>query len=163
MLIREEHIKPNLSFYSRLFLDALEEAGITAGSYNLPAWGYQPEGLHRCLDELFKFTPPTALITSETSIMIAARDHLTKCGLSSPRDVSLISLDQSPLYAWCSPQVSHFVWDVSSINRRVLRWAKRVAIGIDDKQQIFTSAKFVDCGTIGPAPKKEAKPTPGNQ
>lgn len=88
--------------------------------------------------------------------MLGMRDYLARRGILSPRDVSLISLDQSPFFAWSEPQVAHFVWDPKSLNRRVVRWAKQVALGKDDRRQINTSAKFFEGGTIGPAPKGTA-------
>jgi len=152
LLIREEHLKPKLSFFASLYLEALEEAGITPNSYNLPAWGYKPEGLRLCLDSLYKVTSPTVLITTEMSILLAVRDYQAYRGIIAPRDVSLISLDQSPFFAWCDPLVAHFAWDTKSINRRIVRWAKHVAVGKEDRRQVFTTAKFVEGGTIGPAP-----------
>jgi len=152
LLVREEHLKPKLSFFASLFMESLQEMGLSPNSYNLPAWGYQPEGLRRCLDALYKVTPPTALITTETSILLAVRDYQARRGIIAPRDVSLISLDQSPVFAWCDPLVAHFVWDARSLNRRVVRWAKNVVLGKDDRRQIFTAAKFIEGGTIGPAP-----------
>jgi DNA-binding LacI/PurR family transcriptional regulator len=161
LLIREEHLIPKPSFFAKLFMEALEEVGLPANSYNLPIWGYKPEGLRRCLDSLYQVTPPTAIITSETSIMLAVRDYQAHSGITSPRDVSLISLDQSPFFAWCDPLVSHFFWDARSINRRVVRWAKHVAVGKDDRRQIFTTAKFIEGGTIGPAPQGRQSPLLG--
>lgn len=153
LLIREEHLKPQPSFFAQLFMDSLKDVGIDPSSYNLPVWGYEPEGLRRCLDSLYKVIPPTAIITSETSLMFAVRDYQARRGIISPRDVSLISLDQSPFFAWCDPLVAHFNWDARSINRRVVRWAKRVATGKDDRRQIFTKAKFLEGGTIGRVPR----------
>jgi DNA-binding LacI/PurR family transcriptional regulator/biotin operon repressor len=152
LLIREEHLKPKLSFFATLFMEALKEVGLTPNSYNLPVWGYQPEGLRHCLDSLYKVTPPTVLITTETSILLAVRDFQARRGIIAPRDVSLISLDQSPFFAWCDPQVAHFVWDAKSLNSRVVRWAKHVALGKENRRQVFTTAKFVEGGTIGPVP-----------
>jgi len=153
LLIREEHLKPKLSFFATLFMEALEMAGINPGPYNLPVWGYQPEGLRRCMDSLYKVTPPTALITTEISILLSVRDYQAQRGIMAPRDVSLINLDPSPFFAWCDPLVAHFSWDTKSLNRRVVRWAKNVALGKEDKRQIFTTTKFIEGGTIGPAPK----------
>lgn len=150
-LCREEHFVPEPSAFCRLYIESLKEAGITPSSYNMPVWGYKPQGLQRCLDSLYKLTPPTALITSETAIMIAMRDYLARRGIISPRDVSLISLDQSEFFEWSDPQVSHFYWDPRPLHRRVVRWAKQVALGKDDRRQINTSAKFFEGGTIGPA------------
>lgn len=154
LLIREEHLKPKLSFFTSLFLEALEDAGITPSSYNLPEWGYQPEGLRRCLDSLYRLTPPTVIFTTEMSIMLTVRDFQAHRGIITPRDVSLICLDQSPFFKWCDPLVAHFTWDAKSINRRVVRWAKHVALGIQDRRQIFATTKFIEGGTIGPAPQK---------
>jgi len=153
LLIREEHLKPKLSFFATLFMEALEEEGITPSSYNLPEWGYQPEGLRRCLDSLYKVTPPTALIITEMSILLAVRDFHAHRGIIAPRDVSLVCLDQNPFFTWCDPLVAHFVWDAKSLNRRVVRWAKHVAVGMEDRHQIFTAAKFVEGGTAGPVPQ----------
>jgi DNA-binding LacI/PurR family transcriptional regulator len=153
LLIREEHLKPHLSFFAKLYIESLKDAGITPSAYNLPVWGYKPEGLQRCLESLYKLTPPTALITSEIVIMIMMRDYLARRGIISPRDVSLISLDQSPVFTWSAPLIAHFQWDPKYLNRRVVSWVKNVALGKEDRKQIFTSAKFVDGGTIGPAPK----------
>ncbi|HEX5791435.1 MAG TPA: substrate-binding domain-containing protein, partial [Luteolibacter sp.] len=147
-LMREEHLKPKLSFFAKLFMEALEKTGVTPGPYNLPIWGYQPGGLRRCLDSLYKVTPPTVLITTEISILLAVRDYHARRGILSPRDVSLINLDSSPFFAWCEPQVAHFAWDVKALNRRVVRWAKHIALGKDDRHQIFTTAKFIEGGTI---------------
>lgn len=152
LLIREEHLKPNLSFFATLFLEALEMMGITPGAYNLPVWGYKPEGLRLCLDSLYKITPPTAIISTEISILLSIRDYQAHHGIMSPRDVSLINLDSSPFFAWCDPMVAHFAWDIKSLNRRVVRWAKNVALDKEDRRQVFTMAKFVEGGTIGPAP-----------
>jgi DNA-binding LacI/PurR family transcriptional regulator len=152
LLIREEHLLPKLSFFATLFMESLEEVGLAPNSYNLPLWGYQPEGLRRCLDSLYRVTPPTALIITEMSILLSVRDYHAHRGFISPRDVSLISLDQSDYFAWCDPPVAHFVWDARSLNRRVVRWAKNVAFGKEDRRQIFATTKFIEGGTIGPAP-----------
>ncbi|HEX5789720.1 MAG TPA: substrate-binding domain-containing protein [Luteolibacter sp.] len=158
LLCREENLAPKLSAFANLYVESLKAAGITPSSYHMPVWGYKPEGLQRCLDSLYQLTPPTALITSETAIMIAMRDHLARRGILSPRDVSLISLDQSPFFTWSNPQVAHFYWDPRPLHRRVVRWAKQVALGKDDRRQINTSAKFFEGGTIGPAPKSSTLP-----
>jgi DNA-binding LacI/PurR family transcriptional regulator len=150
-LVREEHIKPEPSLYSRTFLRALEEEGLASGPYNLPAWGYHPKGLHECLESLFQVTSPTALIIDEALIFIAARDHLARRGIIAPRDISMISLDHDHSYTWCEPQPFHFVWSPQSMIRRVVRWTKNVAQGKSDKRQTFTIAKVIEGGTVGPA------------
>jgi DNA-binding LacI/PurR family transcriptional regulator len=110
------------------------------------------EALRRCLQSLFRISPPTALIVGEDSILFAVRDHLANLGLIVPREISLICLDQNPKFSWCDPLIAHFVWDFTSINRRVVRWARNVALGRDDRRQTVTMARFVKGGTIGPVP-----------
>jgi len=157
-LAREVHTAPKPSFFTQLFLDVLRSEGIIAGSYNIPTWGYHPEGLHRCLESLFKTTPPTALITDETPIMVAVRDHLARRGIIAPRDISLICLDQDPLIAWCDPIVAHFSWNYAPIGRHVVRWATNVARGKHDYRQTAIAAKFIEGGTIGPVPSAKLAP-----
>lgn len=159
LLIREASVKPTPSLFSRQFLEALQGAGIKPGSYNLPAWGYQPEGLHRCLESYYQGSRPTAIITSEALILHAVRDHLARRQVMAPRDVSLISLQNDPSFSWCDPLVAHFTWNDTSISRRVVRWARNVARGTEDRRQTVIMARFVEGGTIGPASRTDLRGT----
>lgn len=152
MLTREDRLTPRPALFEQAFLDALEDHGIATGSYHLPHWGNTPVELQRHLDTLFRHTPPTALMVSEPYLFIAVRDHLAQLGIIAPRDVSLISEDQDAAFSWCLPQVAHFQWDFTPIARRVVRWANNVARGKDDRRQTFSMARFIEGGTIGPAP-----------
>ena len=152
-LVREEHIKPEPSLFCRTFLQSLEDEGVASGPYNLPAWGYHPEGLHKCLESLFKVTAPTAMIIDESLIFIATRDHLARKGIIAPRDISMISLDGDHSYRWCDPVPYHFEWNSTSMIRRIVRWSKNVAQGKADLRQTFSAAKVVVGGTVGPVPK----------
>ena len=152
-ICREDHIKPTPSLFIREFLAALKAEGIQTGAYNTPIWGYNPKQLRTCLNSLFKHTSPTALIVSEAPVFIAARDHLSRLGIHAPEDVSLISLDPDPSFSWTDPQVSHFAWDYSRVVKRIVRWAKKVSQGENDLRQTNPEAKFIEGGSIGPAPK----------
>jgi DNA-binding LacI/PurR family transcriptional regulator len=138
----------------RAFLAELEAAGIATGSYNMPDWDESPEGFVRLLDSLFDGpTPPTALILCEPILYHAAFHHLSQQGLRVPLDVSLICTDYDPYFTWCLPTVSHIRWDHNPLVRRVVRWTNNIAKGKDDRRQSFPKAKFVEGGTIGPAPE----------
>jgi DNA-binding LacI/PurR family transcriptional regulator len=152
MLVREERLRPQPAVYEQAFLDELGALGIEAGSYNLPLWGNSPEGLHRCLDSLFRHTPPSALIISEPKLFIAAREHLAQRGIVAPRDVSMICDDPDIAFSWCDPSVAHYAWGFAPLARRIQRWVDNVARGRDDRQQSFTKAEFIEGGTIGPVP-----------
>jgi len=151
MLTREERRKPQLSHPEQVFLDQLEAAGIKTGAYNLPDWEESREGLGRLLDELFRFSPPTAMIFQEAQLCIAARSHLAARGIVAPRDVSLVVTDRDPSFAWHNPIISHVEWDYRPVVRCIVRWARNVAAGKDDRRKIGTESDFAEGGTIGPA------------
>jgi DNA-binding LacI/PurR family transcriptional regulator len=67
-LVREDRRKPTPGLFERRFLDELERLGIERGAYNLPDWEDDSEGFHRCLDSLFRHTPPTALLAGEAAL-----------------------------------------------------------------------------------------------
>jgi DNA-binding LacI/PurR family transcriptional regulator len=152
MVAREERRKPNPGALERAFLEELEQLGIRTGGYNLPDWENNAADFHRCLDSLFRHTPPTALLLSEARLYVAAQQHLAALGLIAPRDVSLVCDDPDTAFAWCSPAVSHIRWDSRPVVNRIMRWVDCVARGQEDKKQWFASAEFVEGGTIGPAP-----------
>jgi hypothetical protein len=154
MLTREERRKPRLSHPEQVFIDQLEAAGIPTGDYNLPDWEESREGLGRLLDELFRFSPPTALFFQEAQLFIAARSHLADRGIVAPGDVSLVVADDDPSFVWCSPFPSHIHWDYRPVVRHVVRWAKNVAAGKEDRRKLGVEAQFVEGGTIGPVPKR---------
>jgi DNA-binding LacI/PurR family transcriptional regulator/biotin operon repressor len=153
MLARRVRRKPRPGNFEQVFLDEMEALGIPTGNYNLPDWRESVEGFHQFLEALFQHTPPTALILQEAPAFIAAMQHLAQGGIVAPRDVSLICDDPDPAFAWCRPSVAHIRWDSRRWARRIVRWVDNVAHGKDDWRQSFTKARFVEGGTIGPAPK----------
>lgn len=156
MVTREERRKPGLSLAEQLFLEELQAAGITTGDYNLPDWEESREGFGRLFDELFRFSPPTALIFQEAQLFIAARAHLADRGVVAPRDVSMVVADTDPSFAWYNPIPSHIQFDYRPLVRRIVRWAKNVAAGKRDQRKVGTESEFVEGGTIGLAPKGAA-------
>jgi DNA-binding transcriptional regulator YhcF (GntR family) len=153
LLAREERRNPFPAAFEQAFLDQLNAHDIPTSAYNLPHWHHQPGGLQHCLDSLFSHTPPTALIIEEMPFFFSVMQHLASRGVIAPRDVSLVCDDPSTAFDWSMPSVAHIGWTERPLIRRVVKWADNVARGIDDRLQSFVRAKFVDGGTIGPAPK----------
>ncbi len=151
MLAREERRKPTPALVEQLFLDELEALGIPTGPYHLPEWEDHPEGFIACLDELFRHTPPTALICGEPRLLAAAQQHLARRGIHSPERISLISSAADSTLAWCRPAIAHIDWDHKPVVQRVVRWARHIASGRDDRKQTLFESRFIEGGTIGPA------------
>lgn len=152
-LAREERRKPQPGALESAFLDELANQGITTGPYHLPDWEETPEGFKRCLDGLFRVTPPTALILDEALFLIVAQQHLARRGIVAPDRVSLICSDPDPSFEWFLPRVAHIRWDAGPVVRRIVRWVGNLAQGKADLRQSDTNAEFVEGGTIGPAAK----------
>ena len=150
MMTRAERVKPYPATFEQAFLDELNALGIVTGAYNLPDWGNESAGFHRCLDALFQHTPPTAMVVSEAPLFIAAQQHLARRGIIAPRDVSLVCDDADLAFSWCEPAISHIRWDTRPVVNRMLQWVENVARGKEDREQRTTQAEFVEGATIGP-------------
>ncbi|HEX5790067.1 MAG TPA: substrate-binding domain-containing protein [Luteolibacter sp.] len=155
MLNREERRKPVPGKMERAFLQALEQRGIATSAYHLPDWEETAEGLNRSLRELFRLTPPTAMIIDGAHLYLAVERHLARMGYQAPTHISLACLDPSSCFDWFQPGVAHIRWDSRPMIQRIVRWAHQVAGGNEDIKQTFTKAEFMASGTIGPAPKAE--------
>ena len=152
MLTRPERRNPKPGFLERAVLAEIESHGIPVGSYNLPNWDDTREGLHRCLDKLFLFTPPTALLIDEAAIFVATQQHLARQGIMAPQHVSLVCCDPDPIFAWFEPAVTHMRWDSRQMVRHIVRWVGSVARGQNIRRKAYTKAELVEGGTVGPVP-----------
>lgn len=152
LLTRTRRRLPKPGLPEQAFLKELAKQGLPVGDYNLPDWKETPEGLHARLEELFRVTPPTALIIDEVPFFFAAQQFLARKLLRVPEDVSLVCTNDSPDFEWLQPPVSHIHWDSRPLIRRILKWAENVSHGKEDLQKTETPAEFVPGGTIGPVP-----------
>lgn len=150
LMVRPRRRLPEPGAPEKAFLVELAAHGLKVGDYNLPAWEETPKDFHRCLEELFRVTPPTAMIIDETSFYFATQQFLAKRGLRVPEDVSLVATDPDPTFHWCRPSIAHITWDSDPLVQRIVRWAANVSRGKVDRHQTLTKAEFVSGGTIGP-------------
>lgn len=151
MLSREERRKPHPGIVEKAFLDELATHGLPSGGYNLPDWEDSPAGLHAVLHELFRLTPPTAIILGDGLLAIATMQFCSERGLRIPGDLSLACCDRDPAKGWSAPSFAHLTWDALPWFRRILRWTENVARKKDDRRQSFSKARFANGGTVGPA------------
>jgi DNA-binding LacI/PurR family transcriptional regulator len=151
MLARRMRRLPVPGAGERAVLDEMAAHGIETCAFNLPDWEETSEGFHKCLKELFRLTPPTAMIIDEAPFLVAALQFLGGRGLQVPGDVSLVCSDGDPAFLWCQPTIAHIRWDSRPVVRRIVRWAANVSRGEKDLRQTLTKAEFFEGGTIGPA------------
>jgi DNA-binding LacI/PurR family transcriptional regulator len=151
LIVRPRRRLPHPGEAEKAFLTELETHGLAVGGYNLPNWDETPQDYHQCLDQLFRMTPPTAMIIDEVEFFFATMQFLLRRGLRVPDDVSLVATDPDPTFHWCQPRIAHITWDSEPVVRRIMRWASNVSRGLDDRRQTLTKAEFVVGGSIGPA------------
>lgn len=143
MLVREQRHKAGFGAVQRVFIDELEQQGISTGSYNLPEWKDNPEGLRECLDSLFKVTPPSALLILDPILYLAVKNYLADQRGGTFREIALICTAYDPSFDWCVPPAPHFRWDHGLIAKRVSSWVNNVANGRQDTNKKLIKAKFV--------------------
>ncbi len=152
-LTLEDRIKPKLAVLEQCFVDELETHGIQTGSYNLPAWPYGAEGLHQCLDSLFRVTPPTAIYCMMSSMYYGVQQYFMRRGIRSPEDVSLICSHAHRGFSLCHLSVTHIDWDSRKLTRAVLNWVNQVARGDHKIKKVVIAGELIEGGTMGQAPK----------
>lgn len=157
VLADERLRKPELVGPIRCFVEELQAHGIPAGPYNLPDWSAGPESLWKCLESLFRISRPTALIIDEAEMVPGVLQFLGQRKLSAPDHISLACLDEAPFFNWMNPGMAHLVMDSQPWIRRAVRWGENVAAGVEDHRKAISKAKFVEGGTMGPAPGGTAK------
>lgn len=157
LLCRKGRRLPEPGAVERAFLNELKELGIEPSSYHLPDWEETPEGLHDCLESLFRVTPPTALIMDEPPFLIGALQFLGQRNIQVPQDVSLLAGDPDASFEWCYPSIAHVQWDSRPWIRRVVRWAANVSTGKEDLRQTLTKARFFEGGSVGPVNRRAAR------
>jgi DNA-binding LacI/PurR family transcriptional regulator len=146
MLIRGEGKTTGLNMTGRVFFEELNKRNLSQSSYNLPEWENTPDGLHRCLDELFKVTPPDAILVDDWILLYAIQRFIShKRGLAF-RQVECVTTDYHPSFKWCQPAVPHFYWDHTKVVRRVVQWVDHVAQGKEDRKVKLIEARFVPGG-----------------
>jgi DNA-binding LacI/PurR family transcriptional regulator len=147
---RSTRRKPIPGRVEQAFLAELAAHGIQTGDFNLPEWEETPAGFSALLTELFRFTPPTALIIEETSRFVAASQFLARRGIKVPEQVSLVCTDYDESLTWCHPPVAHMTWSNQPFVQRIVRWASAVRGGRNYQATTLLSAEFVPGGSTGP-------------
>ncbi len=148
MLTRRERRHPDYGPIEKLFLEEMEARGITSGGYNIPEWEESAKGLRESLDNLFRLTPPSAIIVSDSALCLAIKNYLASHQGRDLRNVAMICTDYHSHFDWCAPNIAHFSWDSKPLVKRVVRWVNNVAAGKDDRRQNLYPVKFISGNAI---------------
>lgn len=151
LLNRPSRRLPSPGLPELAFIETLQKAGVVTGPYNMPNWDGSVGGIRRILDEMFRLTPPTAILIDESQIFLSVQHALARCGILAPEQVSLVATDQDPNFAYLRPTVAHIHYDTKPWARRIAKWADDAVIGKENRRQSLTKATFVEGGTIRPA------------
>lgn len=126
--------------------------GLPFSSYNWPCFENDAGKLHRCLDRLFRGTPPTAFVVDESFLAMVVYHDLIQRGLKVPGDVSIFCGEPASTLGWSQVVISHTNWSSKAMVRPTLRWIKNVALGREDISHAFIKLDYVEGDTIGSAP-----------
>lgn len=124
------------------FLEALHKAGIVAGPYHVPTFGYDRDGFEKLLKSLFKLTPPTAMIVADARQVVAIHSFLSSRGLSS-KELALIVMHPEWPLDWMKPRPGYFKIAYDEYVTRAIQWTDACARGHTDHTHTPIEAKFV--------------------
>jgi len=146
-------LDPTSDHYIKIFGKVLTKAGTGLSAYHVPAWKPDPRSLHAVLEKSFRFTPPTAIVTTYGKWMAGVLSFLADRGLKSPKDVSLLSMNEDDWFSWQIREISCLRGDDTLMVQRILRWTKAIQHGKADKEFIGFPQEWHRGETIGPVPK----------
>lgn len=151
---RKERREPALANIEQEFFELLAPAGIRPDSISLPDWEETPEGFHKLLESLFRFTPPTALILPESYLVHAAFQFFAQKGIKVPKDVSIISIEDCEDFKWSVLPITRFYHDWGKACNSVSKWIDFIHSGKPaPKQKTVYPAEFIEGGTLAAAHK----------
>jgi DNA-binding LacI/PurR family transcriptional regulator len=147
----EYRMRGELDAFVAVLRKVLSAAGIEVGTYHLPVWKSTPEGLMDVLEQEFRYTRPTAIITTYGKWMAGVLSFLARKGLKFPEDVSLFSMSDDDWFPWVEPKISCLRGDDILLLKRVVRWLEALSRGKSDRDCIMYPLEWDMGNSIGPA------------
>lgn len=153
VMICAPHMRTPEMIPKHSFLTELTALGIPAGRYNLPDWEFTTDGLQALLRELFRVTPPTAILADDARTACAVLAFAAERGLRVPRDLSLVTMCTVVDMAWMRPRPACYVHDMDLLNARVVDWVDGCVSGTQDRERVVFESVFDPAETVAPPPK----------
>src|SRR5581483_10865887 len=124
----------------------------------------QEFGYAAARDLLERAEPPTALVIAGTQVLVGVLTALESLGLRVPRDVSLISYDDSAAAKFHSPPISTLTRDCERIGELAARMVlERIEHRRQDLRKVFVPTVYVRRGSVtrprtrGRTPARDAR------
>lgn len=86
--------------------EELAAVAVEASAYNFPSWDETAEHLQQLLEELFRVTPPTAIILNNGLALSGLFSFCNRRGLRIPDHLSVVVMENSPEIRWFRPKLS---------------------------------------------------------
>ena len=134
------------------FMAEITTTGSAATAYHVPEWEETSAGLVALLSELFRLTPPTALVVLKTNWVAGVVSFLAQRRLRVPADVSVVTGALDAGLAWHTPPLAHVGSNDEGHLRRIVRWVSAVARGRADRKAVLVPVEFVAGESIAPPP-----------
>lgn len=147
---------PTLSLGCRAFLDDLTANGLPCSDYNLPDWKESPEGLYSLLEQLFRLTPPTGILTYEPAHAFAILGFLAQRGLKVPEDVSFFCAVPDPIFQWHPPPIGTLDYRPTPHLQKVVQWLQSLESGATFQGSETITLVYCPGGCIGPEKVKKS-------
>lgn len=143
--------QPSVSTSGQAFLEELNtRSGSAASSYHLPEFSSDPHGIELALKEMFRVTPPTALIVGMHSYHLTVLSFLRQNKLRVPEDVSIIAAYMDAKLDWMVPRQAHFHLQMDKIVRRIVKWIEDVMGGKRPDGCAIYDAAYFSGPSVGP-------------
>jgi DNA-binding LacI/PurR family transcriptional regulator len=146
--------QPSISTSGQAFLEELNTRGVSAASsYHLPEFSSDPHGIEVALKEMFRVTPPTALIVGMHSYHLTVLSFLRQNNLRVPEDVSIVAGYMDAKLDWMFPRQAHFHLQMDKIIRRIVKWIEDVIRGKRPDGCAIYDAAYFSGPSVGPVPR----------
>jgi DNA-binding LacI/PurR family transcriptional regulator len=143
--------KPQPSPGCSAFIDVLKANKLSVSDFNLPDWDTSPDGLYSLLERLFRFTPPTGILTIEPGHTFAVLSFLAQRGLRVPEDVSLFCAIPDPLFRWHRPAIGTLNYRSEPHVQRMVQWLQSLESGSIFQGSQTIPLGYLPGGCVGPA------------
>lgn len=130
MLVNHSSIQARQNVVQRMNKVMKKECGAFHPTYNVPSiQSNDAASLWGCLEELFSYTPPTALVATEAQQLITIYAYCLQNGLKIPQDLSVIVTLESDQLDWFYPHLTHYKFPVQKFVEKVSKWIEHYPVG----------------------------------